>query len=102
NEREVSEIVRETSSNHLDNVQRAGNPDSEILSVELLRNAFNAADQPFAIFALDERDDIARFVVLGNQKTLPKWAVFGIGKVFRAVRQTSHACHGFDRLDFFG
>src|SRR5439155_17720931 len=99
-EGEVPEIVGDTTSNHLDDVRGARDPDSKILPIEISNDLFDATDEPFAFLAMDERHNVARLMIVGNQETLPKWAVLGVGKVFRAVRQTAYACHGVDRFDF--
>src|SRR5207249_5745837 len=83
NEREVSEVMRQAASNHLDNVRRARDSNSKILPVELLDDGFDTVNESFAIFRMDERDDVAGFLILDNQEPTPEGTLLGVAKILR-------------------
>src|SRR5439155_14924065 len=101
-EREVSEVMRQAASNHLDNVRRARDSNSKIFPVELLDDGFDTVNESFAMFRMDERDDVAGFLILGNQEPPPEGTLLGVAKILRTIRQTAHACHGIDGFNLFG
>ena len=78
--------MRDAASKHFDNVGRACDPDSKILPIEFLDDAFDTANEMFAVFAVHKCDDVAGFVVVGNQEAFPKWTIFGIAKIFWTIR----------------
>ena len=90
---EVPRVVADAAPNHLDDVRRTGDADAKIRSVELVDCGFDSANQRTWVVSRRQDDDVARPMIVGDQKTTPERTLFGVLEVVRTVGEASDAGH---------
>src|SRR5207302_2919759 len=96
---EVTKIVGNTALQYFHDVGSAGDVNSKIFPVHLVRNSLNSPDQLPGVTALGEHDYVAGLAVLCYQKPAPEGTLHRVLIVLRTSCQTFDRAHAVDRFD---
>ena len=91
--------MRQAAPDHLHDVGRTGDVNSEIPFIELVHDLLETLDRLLGVLALKKHEDIAGFTVRRDQQPAPKRTGQRVLKTLRPRGQTLDCVHRLDCVD---